>query len=214
MHSVQYLLPHSVPELSPTWGHQTELDQCNIQPCSKCFSVEIMFFHALYETPMAPGRWRLMQGLTSPDSYSHNGSLFYLLQGIASNWMKKGKQIEIKLYVSKQTVIKWAGWTFIYISTGFEPSPFWESKKVWLIFFCLVCSAFPCSQLWPRGEMLENCKQLWSAVSGQVKSRTSWKCHANSMFGAFPVQVCILRRSEQDGDKLKDLEVIAQTKIK
>lgn len=135
MHSVQYLLPHSVPELSPTWGHQTELDQCNIQPCSKCFSVEIMFFHALYETPMAPGRWRLMQGLTSPDSYSHNGSLFYLLQGIASNWMKKGKQIEIKLYVSKQTVIKWAGWTFIYISTGFEPSPFWESKKVWLIFF-------------------------------------------------------------------------------
>lgn len=84
---------------------------------------------------MAPGRWRLIQRLTSPDSYSHNGSLFYLLQRIATNWMKKGKQIEIQLYVSKQTVIKWAGWTFIYISTGFEPSPFWESKKVWLIIF-------------------------------------------------------------------------------
>lgn len=33
------------------------------------------------------------------------------------------------------------------------------------------------------------------------------------MFGRFPVQVHILKRSEQDRDKLKDLKVIVQTKI-
>lgn len=172
-----------------------------------------MLFHALYETPMAPGRWGLIQSLISPDSYSHNGSLFNELQGIATNWMKQRKQIEIKLYVSKQTVIKWAGWTFIYISTGFEPSPFWEFKKVWLIFFFhLVCSAFPCCHCVQE-------EKSWKTVSNSdllflARSKVGQAVNVMQipMFGRFPVQVCILRRSEQNGDKLKDLEVILQTK--
>lgn len=47
----------AVQEFSHTWSHQTELAQYNIQPCSS-FSMQLMFFHAWYETPMAPGRWR------------------------------------------------------------------------------------------------------------------------------------------------------------
>lgn len=67
----------------------------------------------------------------------------------------------MKFYVSKQTAIKWAGWTFIYISTGFEPSPFWESKQVWLIIFLFGLLCISLLLLQTRLEMLKNCEQLW-----------------------------------------------------